>query len=243
MKKRMKKRIITEIRERRVLMNALKRTKVGFITEFYRLKPCLMITLCASALMVWGVVTGLLFMVNDGKSTMSYVSENLSFSLITLTTLIILLVGYIKWYIEKQQWDIIRHYDYDPSKVTGLRHLTYLRFKNELYRINYLTGKQEADSQLLSLYASWVKQSITTTALQILLAAVPSIIIILASADFIKAILFLTLYILVFACLKIVNDIIYMYNHNQYLARIFIESLLAENQIVLPSNSICAKQL
>lgn len=227
----MRQETVTELRDRSVLMDAFKKTKVGYFTEFYKWNRCLATILGVVIFILFVIVTSLLFIFNEAATRIEYVCQNLSLSIIFLSVLIIILIGYISWHIKKNRQEIVSAYNFNPAEIKNIKQISYLRFKNELYSINYLTGNQEADAQLLSLYISWLTPSTKITIIEILLAAFSSIVIIFTTKDLATMLFTLSALMITFALFKIVSDMTFILKQNQYLALEFVQSLYAENAL------------
>lgn len=84
----MRQETVTELRDRSVLMDAFKKTKVGYFTEFYKWNRCLATILGVVIFILFVIVTSLLFIFNEAATRIEYVCQNLSLSIIFLSVLI-----------------------------------------------------------------------------------------------------------------------------------------------------------
>ena len=220
---------VTELRQSSVLMDALKRSKLGYYSEFCKRNRGAMVWFYVVAGILWAVVTTLILIFNNEQS--SWHNALLSFMTLLLLpiSLFIWIWCYVRVPINKQE--IISSYGFNPSEVLTIKQASYLRFKRELFSIGYLTGRKDDDAPLLSLYISWIAPTPRLTTIALLLAGFSSLVSILVSKDWITILLTLTGLLVAFALFRAIIDMLEISKWNNYIALEFLQSLYAENQI------------
>lgn len=228
----MKQNAITKLRTPNIIMDALGKSELGFFPEFYKRNRCSVNWTYAIALALWASGVAVLFYANAGQ----YV-ENVTYSISILFLLFISLMTWMDRYVRKAQnnQNIIRSYGFDPSEVTGLRQVSYLRFKKQLYSMGYLTGNKEDDSKLLLEYISWVKPAPGLPKSSVWIAGFSTFATLLVARDTSEIILTL---IGLYCVISLFFGYIQMseiMRRKKYTALEFLQSLRAENLISDPN--------